>query len=392
MVQGTNLGNKGRHGIAGTHRPIAGESGLASSLLDSQLGALIVAEEFVRLLALATVCRNGGAMSPREMGGENSRSGRHGGHQDENRGDKAGNARVTAAPAAEMLDGGDGTCEDGAAVEESVEVVGQGAAVGVAALRLLSKALQADCFQVTRNLGLESRWRHWLLGADLLDRVRRRHSPEGRSAREQFVEDGAEGVLVDEWAGVMGLAAGLLRGHVVGRTDDCAGTRLVDVVAEAYGQAEVGDLGTAVGGKEDVRRLEVAVDDPLEMGGVDGAGDDADGPRGQHDVLRPADDVIGEAEAVDEFEGQVGQTTGLANVVDLDNVGVPEAGDGLGLRVESRQGDRAGVGTGQDHLKRHQTIQVHLAGLVNDAHSAPACLLEDLEAGDHWPPGSRVTS
>ena len=223
VLQGPDLGNKGRQGVAGTGRLIVGEPGLAGGLLDSQLGALLVAEEFVGLLALAAEGRDGGAVGPREMDCEDSRSGHHGDQQDEDRGEEAGDARVTAAPAAEVLDGGDATGEDGAAVEEAVEVVGQRVGVGVAAVGLLLEALQADRLQVARYLGLEPRRRHRLLGADLLDRVGRRRSPEGRSAREQFVEDGAEGVLVDEGAGVMGLAAGLLGGHVVGRTDDGAG-------------------------------------------------------------------------------------------------------------------------------------------------------------------------
>ena len=105
------------------------------------------------------------------------------------------------------------------------------------------------------------------------------------------------------------------------------------------------------------------------------------------DVLRPAIDVGGEAATVDEFEGEVREAADLADVVDLDDVGVLEAGEGLGLLVEPRQGDGAGVGAGQDHLERDQTIQADLAGLVDDSHAAPAQLLEDLEAGDDWPPG-----
>src|SRR4029077_21076469 len=123
-----------------------------------------------------------------------------------------------------VLDGGDATGEDGAAVEEAVEVVGQRFGVRVATGGLLPEALQADCLQVARYLGLEPRRRHRLLGADLLDRVGRRRSPEGRSARKQFIEDGAESMLVDEGAGVVGLAASLLGSHVVGRTDEGAGT------------------------------------------------------------------------------------------------------------------------------------------------------------------------
>ena len=109
--------------------------------------------------------------------------------------------------------------------------------------------------------------------------------------------------------------------------------------------------------------------------------------RGLRDVLGPAVDLLGEAAAVDEFEGEVGEATGLADVVDLDDIGVLEAGDGLGLPVEAGQGLGAGVGAGQDHLERDQTTQVDLAGLVNDPHAAAAQLLEDLEAGDGRPSG-----
>ena len=120
----------------------------------------------------------------REMGCEESRTGHHGDQKDEDRAEEAGDVRVTATPAGEVLDGGDAPGEDRAAVEEAVEVVGQRVGVGVAAVRLFLQALQADRFQVARHLGPEPRRRHRLLGAELLDRVERRRFPEGRSARE----------------------------------------------------------------------------------------------------------------------------------------------------------------------------------------------------------------
>ena len=156
----------------------------------------------------------------------------------------------------------------------------------------------------------------------------------------------------------MGLAAGLLGSHVSGRADDGAAPRLVRVVPEAFGQAEVGDLGAAVGGQENVGRLEVAVDDALAVGGVDGAGDYADGRRGLSDVLRPAADPSSEAATVDEFKPEKGETAGLANVVDPHDVGVLEGSDGLGLVVEPRQGVGSGPGSGQDHLERDQTFKL----------------------------------
>ena len=46
------------------------------------------------------------------------------------------------------------------------------------------------------------------------------------------------------------------------------------------GQAEVGDLGTAVAGEQHVGRLQVAVGDPVLVGGMDGAGQGLDEPGG----------------------------------------------------------------------------------------------------------------
>ena len=65
----------------------------------------------------------------------------------------------------------------------------------------------------------------------------------------------------------------LLRGHVAGRADDCAGVREIAVAFDALGQAEVGDVRRAVGVEQDVAGLEVAVQDAALVGVVDGASD-----------------------------------------------------------------------------------------------------------------------
>ena len=58
---------------------------------------------------------------------------------------------VTLAPAAEARHRGRGTGQDGTAVEEAVEVVGQRGGVGVAAVGLLLEAFQADRLQVAHG-------------------------------------------------------------------------------------------------------------------------------------------------------------------------------------------------------------------------------------------------
>ena len=72
----------------------------------------------------------------------------------------------------------------------------------------------------------------------------------------------------------------------------------------------------------------------------------------------------------------------LVDVEDLDDVGVLELGDGLGLGQEPGGGLGAGVLAGQDHLQGDGAVEPDLAGLVDHAHAAAAELAQDLVAGE----------
>ena len=80
--------------------------------------------------------------------------------------------------------------------QEAAQVVGQGAALGVAPGGTFFQALQADRLQVARHLRLQPAGRHRLLGDDLHRGVQRRGRLERRPAGQQLVEDGAQGVDV----------------------------------------------------------------------------------------------------------------------------------------------------------------------------------------------------
>ena len=134
--------------------------------------------------------------------------------------------------------------------------------------------------------------------------------------------------------------------------------------------------------QQDVGRLEVAVDHAIGVG-------DMDGPRQGLDELgrRPyrlgrALEVLGQAAAGHELEDEVRPARGLADVVDLDDVGVLQAGERRGLGAKAGQVLRAGLEPGQDHLQRHGAIEAELPGLVHDAHAAAAEQPQDLIAGD----------
>jgi hypothetical protein len=193
-----------------------------------------------------------------------------------------GQGRVAPAPAPGALDAADRPGGNGAAVEERLQVVGQGGGRGVAPGRLLVQALEADRLQVARQPRHQPAGRHRLVGQHLQHRVERRLGPERRAAGQALVEDGAQGVDVGGGADLLRLARRLLRRHVGGGAEDGAGLRLAADVVQALGQAEVGDpqlsrlrlrIGCqAASSQEDVRRLEVAVDHAGLVGGVDGAG------------------------------------------------------------------------------------------------------------------------
>ena len=77
------------------------------------------------------------------------------------------------------------------------------------------------------------------------------------------------------------------------------------IVFDRAGQAEVEDVGLAVGADEDVGRLEVAVDDAVVVGVLHGHRDRADELEDLPLVEAVLADVLVERLAVDELHGEV---------------------------------------------------------------------------------------
>ena len=211
---------------------------------------------------------------------------------------------------------------------------------------------------------------------------------ERRPAGEQLVEDGAQRINVGGGADLLGPARRLFGGHVAGRAEDEAGGGL-DAFAAPLGEAEVGDLGRAfpegrVGGpcQQDVGGLQVAVDDALPVGGVHAPRQvrDQPGRLARRQRVGPAQ-ALGQAAARDEFQREERPAVGLADFVDLDDVGVVEAGDDLRFGEETGVFRRSVAAIVQDHLEGDDAVELELAGLVDDAHAAAAQLAKDLIAG-----------
>ena len=139
---------------------------------------------------------------------------------------------------------------------------------------------------------------------------------------------------------------------------------------DPLGQSEVGDVGLALAIEEDVRGLQVAVEDASLVRVMDGAGDIGQQPRGRAGVGGEFGQAIGEATAVDQLHAEIAVVAVGAHLMDGDDIGVVERGDGLGLEPEPPAVVVAGQPAGQDHLERHGAIQTQLAGREHDPHAA----------------------
>ena len=134
-------------------------------------------------------------------------------------------------------------------------------------------------------------------------------------------------------------------------------------------QSEVGQLGDAVAGDQDVIGIDVAVDQPLLLGVLQSERDllrqPSGGGRGDRAVLG---DDRADVLPLDVLHHEVALTVGLALVVDPDEVLVLELRPDPCLALEP--GDGAGIvhSFGREDLQRHATVEPGVLGQVDPAH------------------------
>jgi hypothetical protein len=138
-----------------------------------------------------------------------------------------------------------------------------------------------------------------------------------------------------------------------------------------FGQSEVADLGRAVGGQQDVGRLEVAVQHPLVMRRLHRPRQRLDQPGRLRRRQRCAVQLPVQRAARAQFQREEGPTVVFADLVDLHDVGMGQPGDGLGLVAKAAQVFGV-LAAGADHLEGDEAVGALLAGPVDDAHPALA--------------------
>ncbi len=188
---------------------------------------------------------------------------------------------------------------------------------------------------------------------------------EGRLAGDQAIEGGAQAVDVGGRGHVVRIA-GLLGGHVGRGADDAAGGGAVAVAQQGASDAEIGHLDAVLGAEQQVRRLDVAVDDAQAMRGGETAGGlqdvgcgllPRDGAALGHDLLQViAGDVLHDQEAVAAL---------VAGVQDAHDVLVLDLGGQAGLGQET-----GAVAAPAHHFDRHVDVQDRMVAEVDPAHAA----------------------
>jgi hypothetical protein len=166
--------------------------------------------------------------------------------------------------------------------------------------------------------------------------------------------------------------AHLLRGEVFGRPHhDVVAGQVVPGAVEPLGDAEVGEQDAAVRGDEDVPRLDVAVDEPGVVGGVEGrrhARADVDRQLGAEAGLHV--EQLAQALAVDELHDDGLAALILEDVVDGDDVGVGQPGDRDRLAAEALGHDRVRGQARLEPLEGHLAVERHVGGEPHLGHPA----------------------
>ena len=176
---------------------------------------------------------------------------------------------------------------------------------------------------------------------------------------------------VDVGAPVDGLAADLLGRHEVHRPDPAAGRGQPAFGERVAREAEVAEVDLVVGAEQDVGGLDVAVDEPGIVRGVERVGHMGHDRRRVLRRERPGGgDPLAQIVAVDEPHGDVRPSVALAVVVDRDDVGVLDRRRGTRLAQEALANAWIAEQPGRDDLQRDGTVETQLRGLVDDAHTA----------------------
>jgi hypothetical protein len=194
---------------------------------------------------------------------------------------------------------------------------------------------------------------------------------ERDAAGDRAVREATE--AVDVGATVDRPPLDLLRRDVVDRAEQLARVREARRRVEHLRETEVGEVDLTGVGDHDVRGLDVAVDEPSVVCGVQRVGDVADDLDGALDGERPEiGQQLVEVAAVDPQHRQVEVAVVLAGLVDRHDARMVDPRDELSLTQQALAVLLVQCAHRRDHLERGRLARLGVRGAVDHAHSAGA--------------------
>ncbi len=265
--------------------------------------------------------------------------------------------------------------------KERLHVVGELLRRLVALARVLLERLEADGLDLLRELRLDPRGRRRVVVQDPVVELDGRLPHEGETARDELVHDHAEGVDVRAAVHILRVPARLLGREVVGRPHD--GARLGEdaLVVLRLGEPEVGELRVHVVVDEDVRGLQVAVDDPVLVRVMDAATELLEDLHAELEVELLLEELV-ERLPVHVLHREEGEALVLARVEEADDARVVQLPRRVHLAREALLLLLARLRRVEHELERRLLPARLVLGEVDDAHAAAADLALDRPLAD----------
>ena len=143
-------------------------------------------------------------------------------------------------------------------------------------------------------------------------------------------------------------------------------------------------------GHEEVRRLDVAMNNSPGVRGVKGIGDLHRQRKQELDFKRPHADLVLERRAFQIFHGDKGFSILLADIVNRADVWMVQGGSSLRFALETAQRERITRDFIGKKFESNEAVQPSIFGLINHPHAAAAKFLDDAVVRYDLPDHGRI--